>query len=203
MSDIDIQAQIQQNWEAAQAALPSRTIILNAQITDDTAGRLIGHLLLLERLSREPILLVIQSEGGQVYPGLALYDTLRHLTVPLITVAQTLCAGNALLLLLAGHKRYALPNSRLAYTTLRSRISGENSDIIIQGREVQRLQAMHDSIFQQHIATLKHPNALLQLFAVKHPGWDLTVERDLSLQEALDYKLIDAVVDRIEDIARS
>jgi ATP-dependent Clp protease, protease subunit len=187
---IDVKAQIDQNWQAAQNTLPSRTVIFQGRITTDDANDLMGHLLLLERLSPEPIMLVIESEGGQAYAGLAIYDLLRHLTVPLITVADTVCAGSALLMLLAGHKRYALVDSVIAYSLLSAPMRGEPGDYVIQSRELQRLQASHNEIFQRHIATLNQS------------GWDLATEREFSTEEALQYKLIDGVVDKIEQISR-
>jgi len=184
--EIDFKAQIDQNWSAAQSTLPSRTVVLRGPITPETADDLIGHLLFLERLSNDPIMLVISSEGGQAYAGLAIYDALRHLSVPLITVADTTCGGNGLLLLLAGQKRYALSDTLIAYTVLSGRMKGQPSDYVIQSMEIQRLQAIHDAIFQQY----------------KQSGLDLTTDHHLSPEEAMQYKWIDAVVDRLEDIGR-
>ena len=201
MAEIDLKTQIQQQWEAAQQMLPSRTIIFDAAITEDTAARLIGHLLLLERLSQEPIILVIRSHGGQVYAGLSIYDTLRCLTVPVIAIVDTIAAGNALLFLLASDQRYALPNSQLVYIPIMALdTKGTGSDLVIQSLEVQRLSAIHTGSFQQHIATLKHPNPVWRLF--KRPGWDLGKEHRFSTQQALEYNLIDAVVENVEAIAR-
>lgn len=185
--NIDFKAQIDQNWTAIQSSLPSRTVMLIGEINTETANALIGHLLFLEQLSSDPIMLVIASQGGQVYDGLAIYDALRQLTVPLITVASVVCAGNGLLLLLAGQKRYAVSDTLMAYTVLRGGAMGQPSDIVIQSQEVHRLQAIHDRIFQSY----------------KQPDWDLKTERHFSLEEAQQYKLIDGVVSSLADIDRS
>jgi ATP-dependent Clp protease protease subunit len=190
MPDIDIQEMIDTNWEAVQTALPSRTIVLREEITGDTANRVIGHLLLLERLSRDPIMLVLHSPGGQAYAGLAIHDVLRQLSVRLITVAETTCAGSALLLLLAGHKRYAVAGTEITSTTLTTSAQGQPSDLVIHSREIQRLQGLYNAIVQRHLSS------------IQSQGWDLSAVHLFSQQEALDYKLIDAVVERIEEIER-
>lgn len=196
----NIQAQIDQHWAAVQPFLPARTIVFTGFINENSANELMGHVLFLERLSPDAVTLVIQSEGGQVYAGLALYDVLQNSRLPLITVADTLVAGNALLLLLAGQKRYTLPNTALIYTPIHAPAMGLDSDIYILGRETQRLQAIHDRIWQPYLPAPKKPANLWQKwFGKPEPIWKLNEQYTFSLQEALDFKLIDAVVDRVED----
>ncbi len=197
MADIDIQAQIDASWQAAQQPLASRTIMFSTPITEATANDAIAHLLMLDRLSQQPIVLRIHSEGGQVYGGLALYDAMRHTQSPIITVADTVCGGNALHLLMAGTRRYALPSSELTYTTIRQPQGGMRSDIVILGREVERLAKILDGIVIRHT---DRRGWLQRMFGEAKPPWDLTAQRTFTPQQAVDLHIVDAIIPSVDTI---
>lgn len=197
MADIDIQAQIDASWQAAQQPLASRTIVFNTPITEATANDAIAHLLMLDRLSQQPIVLRIHSEGGQVYGGLALYDAMRHTQSPIITVADTVCGGNALHLLMGGTRRYALPSSELTYTTIRQPTSGMLSDLVILGREVERLAKMLDAIVIRHT---DRRGWFGRLVGAPQPTWDLTAQRTFTPQQAVELHIVDAVIPSVDAV---
>lgn len=199
MSEIDMQAQIDAGWNNAQPVLESRTIVFNAFITEATANDLIGHLLMLDKLAQEPIVPRLTTEGGQVYGGLAIYDTIRHLRAPVITLAEHLCGGFGLVILMAGGKRYALPNSRLVYTPIEGMLTGMMSDRVIHSREVNRLSGILARIVQSHAV---EPNALRRLFSGGKPPWDFSVARTFTPDEARRYRIIDSVVRSAAEIPR-
>lgn len=199
MADIDIQAQIDASWATAGTMIESRTVLLNAPIEPDTTNRLIGHLLLLARLSHKPIVLRLRSGGGQVYGGLAIHDAMQHVTAPIITVADTICGGMALLLLMSGTRRYALTNSKLEYTPLQAPFTDLTSDVVIGVREADRLNGILAGIVRRHTF---QPNPIRRFFAGDDPPWDLNALYTFSLEEALRYQIIDAVFDSADDIPR-
>lgn len=111
--------------------MSKRTIYLNGEINDEAALSIITQLHYLEDNSQEPITLVINSPGGSVSAGLAIYDVMQALSCPVTTAAVGLAASMAALVLAAGTKgrRYASPNSRVMIHQPLGMAQGQASDI--------------------------------------------------------------------------
>jgi ATP-dependent Clp protease protease subunit len=168
--------------------LKDRIIFIGSEISDDEANLVIAQMLFLESEDPEKdINLYINSPGGSVSAGLAIYDTMQYVKCPVSTICMGQAASMAALLLAAGKKgrRYSLPNARIMIHQPIGGFHGQASDIEIQTKEILRLK-----------------NVLNQIL-VKHTGQNLErVTRDtdrdfyMSAAEAVEYGIIDEVVTR-------
>jgi ATP-dependent Clp protease, protease subunit len=166
--------------------LKDRIVMLGTPVNDDVANIIVAQLLFLE--SEDPdkgINLYINSPGGSVTAGLAIYDTMQYVKCPVSTICVGQAASMGALLLLAGAagKRYALPNARIMIHQPLGGAQGQASDIDIQAKEILRLRS--------------YINGLI----VKHTGHSIEriekdTERDyfLSAEEARQYGILDEVV---------
>jgi ATP-dependent Clp protease protease subunit len=166
--------------------LAERIVFLGTPIDDQIANLIIAQLLHLE--SDDPdkdIYLYINSPGGSVYAGLAIYDTIQFVKPDV----QTICVGVAMSmgsLLLAGGakgKRMALSNARILLHQLSGGFEGQGTDIEIQAREVIGLKRRLEEIYAQHTGKT--------LDEVSH---DMDRDFFMSPKEATDYGLIDTVI---------
>jgi ATP-dependent Clp protease protease subunit len=168
--------------------LNERIIFLGSAVDDQVANLVVAQLLHLE--SSDPdkdISLYINSPGGSIYAGLAIYDTMQFIKPDV----QTICFGVAMSmgsLLLAGGahgKRLALPNSRILIHQPSSGFEGQATDIEIHAREVLDLRRRIDEIYA------KHTNKTEEEVHV-----DMERDRFFKADEARDYGLIDKVIDK-------
>jgi ATP-dependent Clp protease protease subunit len=168
--------------------LKDRIIMLGTPVTDEVANVIVAQLLFLESEDPEKgISLYINSPGGSVTAGLAIYDTMQYVKPPVSTICVGQAASMGALLLLAGSrgKRYALPNARIMIHQPLGGAQGQATDIDIQAKEILRLRA--------------YLNGLI----VKHTGHTLEriekdTERDyfMSAEDARQYGIIDEVVNK-------
>ncbi len=167
--------------------LNERIIFLGTPIDDQIANLVVAQLLHLA--SDDPdkeISIYINSPGGSVYAGLAIYDTMQFVKPDV----QTICVGIAMsmgALLLAGGakgKRMALPNSRILIHQVSGGFSGQATDIEIHAREALSIRARLDEILAEH--TGKTPEQI---------HGDSERDRFFTAQEAADYGLIDRVIE--------
>ena len=175
----------ERSYDIYSRLLRDRIIFLSGEINDDIANLVVAQLLFLQGEDPEKdINLYINSPGGSVYAGLALYDTMQYVKPAVSTVCVGLAASMAALLLAAGEKgkRYALPYSRILIHQPLGGASGQATDIEIHAREILSIKSITQDIL------------------VKHTGQDRAriekdTERDyfMSAQEALDYGIIDKV----------
>ena len=166
--------------------LNERIVFIGTAIDDQVANLVVAQLLHLE--SEDPgkdISLYINSPGGHVYAGLAIYDTMRFIKPDV----QTICFGIAMSmgsLLLAGGapgKRMALPNSRILIHQPSGGFQGQASDIEIHAREALELRARVDEIYAEHIGK-----------PVSQVHDDMDRDRFFTADQAVDYGLIDRVI---------
>jgi ATP-dependent Clp protease, protease subunit len=168
--------------------LNERIVFLGTPVTDDIANLIVAQLLHLE--SEDPdkdISLYINSPGGSVYAGLAIYDTMQFIKPDV----QTICVGIAMsmgALLLAGGadgKRMSLPNSKILIHQVSSAFQGQATDIEIHAKEIIDVRRRLDEILA------KHTKQDLEKVAKD-------TERDyfMSADEAKEYNLIDRVIDK-------
>lgn len=166
--------------------LNDRIIFINGEINDDTADVAIAQILYLESENPEKdISIYINSPGGSVTAGLAIYDTMQYVKCDVQTICIGQAASMAAILLAGGTagKRYSLPSSRIMIHQPRGGVEGQESDISILTKEIIRLKKLSIEYLANH--TKK---------AVEDIAKD--VERDLfmSADEALEYGIIDHVM---------
>ena len=171
--------------------LKDRIIFLGGPIDDNVANVVIAQLLFLE--SEDPdkdIHLYINSPGGVVTAGLAIYDTMQYIKpdVSTICIGQAASMGSVLLAAGAKGKRYALPYSRIMIHQPLGGAQGQSTDIQIQAREILRIRETLNEILSQH--TGQSVEKLIE-----------DTERDnfMSALEAKKYGLIDEVIVRLQD----
>ncbi len=169
--------------------LRERIIMVNGVIEETMAGLIVAQLLFLSAESSErEISLYISSHGGEVGAGLAIYDTMRHLSCPVSTTCVGYAASFGTILLMAGDKgrRRALPNARIHMhqPLIQGGLGGQATDIDIHAREI------------------LHTRDVLNGLLVQHTGQPLErikrdTERDffMSAEEAVTYGLIDEVLE--------
>jgi len=133
--------------------LKNRIVFLGTPINDQVANLVVAQLLFLNQEDREaPISMYINSPGGQVYAGLAIYDTMQMITNPISTVAVGVTASFGTVLLAAGTKgqRYALPHATIHIHQPLGGVQGQASDIEIEAREILRLKTRLNQILSRH-----------------------------------------------------
>ena len=168
--------------------LKERIIFLGGPIDDSVANVIVAQLLFLE--SEDPdkdIHLYINSPGGVVTAGLAIYDTMQYIKpdVSTICIGQAASMGSILLTAGAAGKRYALPHARIMIHQPLGGAQGQSTDIQIQAKEILRLREVGNNILAHH--TGQDPEKI-----------NVDTERDnfMSAEEAKAYGLIDEVVTR-------
>ena len=168
--------------------LRERIVFLGQQVTDELANLVVAQLLFLEAEdSEKDIYLYINSPGGSVSAGLAMFDTMNQIRPDVCTICIGLAASMGAFLLSAGvkGKRMSLPNSRIMIHQPLGGAQGQATDIEIQAKEILYLK----SLLNQHLAN--HTGQPLEKIAED-------TERDffMSAEEAKDYGLIDQVIFR-------
>jgi ATP-dependent Clp protease, protease subunit len=167
--------------------LRNRIIFVGTPINDQVANVIVAQLLFLSSEDAEaPIQMYINSPGGQVYAGLAIYDTMQMIPNPISTLAVGMTASFGTVLLTAGTKgqRYALPNATIHMHQPLGGAQGQASDIEIQAREILRLKDRLNNILAFHTG---------------HSLQD--IERDtnrdyyVDAKGAVDYGLVDLVME--------
>jgi ATP-dependent Clp protease protease subunit len=172
--------------------LKERIIILGTGINDTVANVIVAQLLYLESVDHEkPIHLYINSPGGHVYAGLAIYDTMQMIKAPVSTVAIGITAsmGTALLAAGATGKRYALPHATIHMHPTGGGAQGYTEDVRIATREQERLQAQLFHLLGKHSG---HSWKEIEDFFLR--------DKYLSAPEAKAYGLIDDVLGDTSDV---
>jgi len=166
--------------------LKERIIFLGSEVTDQVANRICAQLLLLSAEDPErDINLYINSPGGSVYSGMAIYDTMQYVANDVATIAMGMAASMGQLLLCAGTKgkRYALPHARIMMHQPSGGMGGTAADIAIQAEQMLYTKRM----FQERVA-YHTGQTQAQIEA------DSDRDRWFTAQEALDYGFIDRVI---------
>jgi ATP-dependent Clp protease, protease subunit len=166
--------------------LKDNIIFLGTPIDDQIANLIVAQLLFLEAEDPEKdINVYINSPGGSVTAGLAIYDTMQFIRPDVTTICVGMCASMGALLLTAGAKgkRFALPNSRILIHQPSGGMQGQASDVRIHAEELIRIRELTSGILARHTG-----QSMEQI--------ELDVERDryLSAAQAKEYGLIDEVI---------
>jgi ATP-dependent Clp protease protease subunit len=175
--------------------LKERIVFMGHPINDQIANLIVAQLLFLDREDPGRVIqMYINSPGGVVYAGLAIYDTMQAINSPVSTTAVGITASFGTVLLASGApgQRLALPNATIHMHQPLGGAQGQATDIVIQANEIVRLKERLNEIF------------------VKHTGKDKeTIERDtdrdiyFSAQQAVQYGLVDQVLDAAAVKARN
>jgi ATP-dependent Clp protease protease subunit len=183
----------ERGWDIFSRLLKDRIVFLGTPVSDDVANSIIAQLLFLESEDPEKgIDLYINSPGGSVTAGLAIYDTIQYIRPQVSTICLGQAASMGALLLCSGQagKRYALPHSRILIhqPLMRGGIGGQATDIEIQAREILRLKERLNDILVDHTGQARD-------------RIDRDTDRDyyMSAHEAKEYGIIDHVIeDRVK-----
>jgi ATP-dependent Clp protease protease subunit len=165
--------------------LKTRSIMLGGEINKESAEQIIKQLLILEGENNDPVRIFINSPGGDVDAGYAIFDMVRFVTCPVFMIGMGLVASAAALVLLAVPKerRIALPNSTYLIHQPMSGMKGVATDIEIHARQIEKLRGKLDALIAQETGnTLERVNS--------------DTERDhwLSSEEAKEYGLVSKIV---------
>jgi ATP-dependent Clp protease protease subunit len=168
--------------------LNERIIFLGSPIDDLVANLVVAQLLHLE--SSDPdkdISLYINSPGGSIYAGLAIYDTIQFIKPEVSTICVGIAMSMGSLLLTAGApgKRFALPNSRILIHQPSSGFEGQSTDIEIHAREVLNIRTRIDEIYARHTGQ-----------TVERVHADMERDRFFRADQAAEYGLIDRVISK-------
>ena len=170
--------------------LADRIVFLGTGVNDEVANSIVAQLLFLQ--SEDPksdIHLYINSPGGSVTAGLAIYDTMQFVNCDVATYCLGQAASMGALLLCAGaaEKRYSLPNSRIMIHQPLAGMEGTAEDIMIHAAELKKVKGRLNDILIRHTG---HPLEQIEK--------DTDRDRFMTANEAVEYRLIDRVVDSID-----
>ncbi len=176
----------ERGWDIFSRLLKDRIIFLGSAINDDVANTIIAQMLFLE--SEDPdkdIMLYINSPGGVVTAGLAIYDTMQHVKCPVSTICMGQAASMGAILLTAGttKKRFSLPHARILIHQPLGGFSGQASDIDIQAKEILRTREKLNEIICKHTGQ-----------ALEKVRQDTDRDYYMGADEAKKYGLIDDVL---------
>jgi ATP-dependent Clp protease, protease subunit len=170
--------------------LKDRIIFLGSAVNDDVANLIVAQMLFLQAEDpKAPVHLYINSPGGSVTAGLAIYDTMQFISCDVATYCVGQAASMAAVLLAAGTKgkRNGLPNARILIHQPMAGMEGSAEDILIHAKEFGKIKERLNRILLKHTG---HPLEKIEK--------DTDRDRFMSAEEARDYGLIDQVIEHIE-----
>ena len=187
----DAQQKDRQQEAFADRFLKTRQILLSGEINKTLADKIVQQLFVMESESAEPVRLYINSPGGDVDAGYAIFDVIRFINVPVATIGMGLVASAAALVLLATPKerRFGLPNSRYLIHQPLSGIKGVATEIEIHAREIEKIRSGINALIAEETG---------------RPAEKVAEDTDrdywMTAGEALDYGLISKVLSSRKDI---
>lgn len=176
----------ERSYDIYSRLLQDRIVFLGGPIDDTVANLVIAQLLFLQSQdAKREIAFYINSPGGVVTAGLAIYDTMRFLSCPIATycIGQAASMGSVLLAAGTKGKRYALPHARIMIHQPLGGAEGQCTDIQIQAAEIQRMKQTLNEILSRHTG-----QPLERIFA------DTDRDNFMSAEQAMAYGLVDQVV---------
>ena len=185
---VEQSARGERSFDIYSRLLGERIVFIGQQIDDDIANLVVAQLIHLE--SDDPdkdISLYINSPGGSIYAGLAIYDTMQFIKPDVTTICYGIAMSMGSLLLAGGApgKRLALPNSRILIHQPSSGFEGQATDIEIHAKEVLDLRRRIDEIYAKHTGKTN-----------EQVHDDMERDRFFKADEAVEYGLIDKVIDK-------
>jgi ATP-dependent Clp protease protease subunit len=177
--------------------LETRTIIISQAIDASVANQIYARLILLEKQDqKKPIIIIINSPGGSADSGFGIYDMLKFIKPPIITITAGLCASAAIIIFLAGEKekRFALPNARFLLHQPSTSAVGPAADLEITANQILKIRDQ----FNQIIADETGHN-------IKKITEDANRDFWLNAREAVEYKLVSHILmsrDELEKLTK-
>lgn len=181
----------ERSYDIFSRLLQDRIIFVDGEINDISADIIVAQILFLESQNAEKdISMYINSPGGSVTAGLAIYDTMQHVKPDVQTICMGQAASMGALLLSGGTKgkRYALPSSRVMIHQPWGGAQGQASDIAIQAKEIIRLKKLTTEYFAFHTEK-----------AVEEVAKDMERDLFMSSEEAMEYGIVDHIMKRREN----
>ncbi len=174
--------------------LKDRIVFIGSPITDGVADTVIAQLLFLESENPEKdIYVYVNSPGGHVTAGLAMYDTMQYIKPSVATICIGQAASMAAVLLAAGTKgkRYALPHTRVLLHQVLGGVEGQATDIEIHAKEILRVREEINRILARHTGQ-----------SLERISKDTERDFFLTAKDALEYGVIDAIITKREEAAK-
>lgn len=180
----------ERSYDIFSRLLKDRIIFVDGEIRDDMADLIIAQLIFLE--SENPtkdVNLYINSPGGSVTAGLAIYDTMQYIQCPVRTICIGQACSMAAILLSAGTKgeRFILPNARVMIHQPSGGVEGQASDILISSKELMRIKEVTSRLLSEH--TGKSEKEIIE---------DIKRDRYMNAEEAVQYGIADKVMRKNE-----
>ncbi|MFP6752050.1 MAG: ATP-dependent Clp protease proteolytic subunit [Pirellulaceae bacterium] len=180
----------EQVYDIYSRLLKDRIVFLGSQVNDEVANSLVAQMLFLQKDSPDSdIHLYINSPGGSVSAGMAIYDTMQFVTCDIATYCIGQAASMGAVLLAAGttKKRFALPNSRIMIHQPLAGMEGTAEEILIHAKEYSRVKERLNKILIKHTG-----------HTMKKIENDTDRDNFMTAEEALKYKLIDHVIENMQ-----
>ncbi len=175
----------ERSYDIYSRLLEDRIVFISGEITDDTANTVVAQLIYLEaKDSSKDISLYINSPGGSVTAGMAIYDTMNYIKCDVNTICVGMAASMGAFLLSSGAKgkRYALPNSEVMIHQPLGGASGQATDIVITANHIQKIKEKLTKILAENSGK-----------PYEQVAKDCERDNYMSAQEALEYGLIDKI----------
>ncbi|KAM3456757.1 hypothetical protein NHJ6243_008036 [Beauveria neobassiana] len=173
--------------------LQERIVCLNGEVNDYMSASIVAQLLWLESDTPDkPITMYINSPGGSVTSGMAIYDTMTYIKSPVSTVCVGGAASMAAVLLAGGEagKRYALPHSSIMIHQPLGGTRGQASDIMIYANQIQKIREQSNKIMRYHLNKAKGDNK----YTLEEVNEMMERDKYLSAEEALELGVIDEIL---------
>lgn len=163
--------------------LMDRIVFLGCEINDDVANIIQAQLLYLDSINNDPIRMYINSPGGVITSGLAIYDTMELIKSPVETVCTGMAASMAAILLSAGTTRSSLPHSRIMIHQPSGGAYGQATDILIEAEEIRKFKEESVNLLSKHTGQSKET-----LYK------DMERDKWMNSEEAMKYGIIDKIL---------
>ena len=163
--------------------LTNRIIFIEGEIDDKLSNIIVGELLYLDSLSNEDIYIYINSPGGSITSGMAIYDTMNYIKSDVITIGVGLCASMAAFLLSSGKKRYSLPNTEIMIHEPLGGTKGQATEIKIETDRILKIREKLNKLLSR--------NTKQSLSKIKK---DTQRDYYMNANEALNYGIIDKII---------
>ncbi len=174
--------------------LESRTLVMSQTIDAPLARNIYSRLILLEKDSTEkPVTVIINSQGGSADSGFGIYDMLRFIQCPVITLTAGLCASAAVIVFLAGEKdrRFSLPNSRFLIHQPSTSAVGPAADLEITAHQILKIRDQFNAIIARETGK-----------DIKTVTTDTNRDFWLSAEEAVEYNLVSKIIESRKEIEK-